>query len=78
MSFLMKQLLQMKAIDDSHPIAIANGDLLFMDLIAELIPDMDIFGTNTYRGMTFTDLYERVENEYGKPVMLTEFGSDQI
>jgi len=69
---------QMKEIDDSRPIAFANGDLLFMDLIAELVPDMDIFGTNTYRGMTFTDLYDRVENEYGKPVLLTEFGSDRF
>ena len=69
---------QMKAIDDTRPIAIANGDLLFLDLIAELMPDMDIFGTNTYRGMTFTDLYERVANEYGKPVLLTEFGSDRF
>ena len=69
---------QMKQIDDSRPIAIANGDLLFMELITELLPDMDIFGTNTYRGMTFTDLYERVENEYGKPVLLTEFGSDRF
>ena len=69
---------QMKNIDDTRPIAIANGDLLFMDLIVELMPDMDIFGTNTYRGMTFTDLYERVANEYGKPVLLTEFGSDRF
>jgi len=69
---------EMKAIDNSRPIAIANGDLLFMDLIAELVPDMDIFGTNTYRGMTFTDLYDRVQNEYGKPVLLTEFGSDRF
>ncbi|MFO7798309.1 glycoside hydrolase family 2 TIM barrel-domain containing protein [Rhodohalobacter sp.] len=69
---------EMKAIDNSRPIAMANGDLLFMDLVAELVPDMDIFGTNTYRGMTFTDLYERVQNEYGKPVLLTEFGSDRF
>lgn len=69
---------QMKAIDDTRPIAFANGDLLFMDLIVELMPDMDIFGTNTYRGMTFTDLYDRVANEYGKPVLLTEFGSDRF
>ncbi|MDR9414859.1 MAG: glycoside hydrolase family 2 TIM barrel-domain containing protein [Gracilimonas sp.] len=67
---------EMKAIDNSKPIAFANGDLLFMDLISELVPDMDIFGTNTYRGMTFTDLYDRVDEEYGKPVLLTEFGSD--
>jgi hypothetical protein len=66
----------MKAIDENRPIAMANGDLLFLDIIVEEVPDMDIFGTNTYRGLTFTDLYDRVENEYGKPVLLTEFGSD--
>ncbi|MGN8225103.1 glycoside hydrolase family 2 TIM barrel-domain containing protein [Gracilimonas sp. BCB1] len=66
----------MKQIDDSRPVAMCNGDLLFLDLIVELAPDVDIFGTNTYRGMTFTDLYERVANEYDKPVLLTEFGSD--
>jgi len=65
-----------KEIDQDHPVAMANGDLLFLDIIVEEVPDIDIFGTNTYRGITFTDLYERVKNEYGKPVLLTEFGSD--
>lgn len=68
--------LAMKEIDPNHPIAIANGDVQFLDLIVELAPDIDIFGTNTYRGMTFTDLYDRVKSEYGKPVLLTEFGAD--
>jgi len=68
--------LAMKEIDNTHPVAMANGDLLFLDLIVELVPDLDIFGTNTYRGMSFTDLFDRVKTEYGKPVMLTEFGSD--
>ncbi len=66
----------MKEIDSTRPIAIANGDLMFMDLIVEEVPDIDIFGTNTYRGLTFTDLYDRVKAEYGKPVLLTEFGAD--
>lgn len=68
--------LAIKAIDENRPVAIANGDLLFLDLIVEEAPDIDIFGTNTYRGISFTDLYERVKEEYGKPVLLTEFGSD--
>lgn len=68
--------LAMKAIDDSAPIALCNGDLLFLELIVELAPDIDIFGTNVYRGETFTDLFDRVAGEYGKPVLLTEFGSD--
>lgn len=68
--------LAMKAISDDIPIALCNGDLLFLELIVELTPDVDIFGINVYRGETFTDLFDRVAEEYGKPVLLTEFGSD--
>jgi len=67
---------QMKAMDDSHPMAICNGDLLFLDIIARECKDVDILGVNSYRGMTFTDLFDRVKNEYNKPVLFTEFGSD--
>ncbi len=66
----------MKTIDNSHPIAICNGDVLFLDLIAKECPDIDIYGTNVYRGISFGDLFEKVKKEYGKPVLLTEFGSD--
>lgn len=66
----------MKAVSTKHPIAICNGDLLFLEIIAEECPDVDIFGINVYRGPTFTDLYDRVKKEYGKPVLLTEFGTD--
>ena len=67
---------QMKAIDNTHPVAICNGDLLFLDIIARECKDVDILGVNSYRGMTFTDLFDRVKNEYNKPVLFTEFGSD--
>lgn len=66
----------MKAIDSNHPVAICNGDLLFLDLIAQECKDVDILGTNVYRGASFEDLFERVKKEYGKPVLFTEFGSD--
>lgn len=66
----------MKKVDTSHPVAICNGDLLFLDIIAQECPDFDIFGTNVYRGVSFGDLFERVKKEYGKPVLFTEFGSD--
>ncbi len=65
-----------KAIDPNHPVAICNGDLLFLDIIAEECPDVDIYGTNMYRGESFGDAFERVKNEYGKPILFTEFGSD--
>jgi Glycosyl hydrolases family 2, TIM barrel domain len=67
---------EMKAIDQSHPMAICNGDLLFLDIIAKECTDIDILGINTYRGLTFTDLYDRAKKEIDKPVMLTEFGAD--
>lgn len=71
-----KGALAMKAVGVDRPIAIANGDDMFLDIIAEEVPDIDIFGTNTYRGLTFTDLYDNVKSGYGKPVLLTEFGAD--
>jgi hypothetical protein len=67
---------EMKTVSQRHPVAICNGDLLFLDIIARECKDIDILGINTYRGLTFTDLYDRVKKEFGKPVMLTEFGSD--
>lgn len=68
--------LTIKKIDNSHPVAICNGDLLFLNLIVKECPDVDILGINVYRGISFGDLFKRVKKEYGKPVLLTEFGSD--
>ncbi|TVR77934.1 MAG: hypothetical protein EA409_11050 [Saprospirales bacterium] len=71
-----KGALAIRSVDPEIPVAICNGDLLFLDLIIEECPDIDILGINVYRGKSFTDLYDRVKKEYGKPVLLTEFGSD--
>ncbi len=71
-----KAALKMKSIDQSHPVALCNGDLLFLDIIAEECRDVDIFGVNVYRGISFTDMFDRLQKEYAKPVLLTEFGSD--
>ncbi|MEM9929042.1 MAG: glycoside hydrolase family 2 TIM barrel-domain containing protein [Bacteroidota bacterium] len=66
----------MKAIDGSHPVAICNGDLLYLDLVIEECKDIDIYGTNMYRGVSFGDAFERMRTEFGKPIMFTEFGAD--
>jgi hypothetical protein len=65
-----------KAIDDTKPYSIVNGDIQFLDLIVEEVPSMDILGSNCYRGRSFTDLWERVKAELDKPVCFMEFGSD--
>ena len=68
--------LAIKATDKTHPVAICNGDLLFLSIIAEECKDVDILGLNMYRGISFTDAFDRVKKEYGKPILFTEFGSD--
>jgi hypothetical protein len=65
-----------KARDTSHPVSIANGDAQYLDLIARLAPELDIFGTNVYRGPSARDLFDVVLQKLGKPVMFTEFGAD--
>lgn len=65
-----------KSINPNHPVAICNGDVLFLEIIADECPDVDIYGTNVYRGKSFGDLFDKVKKEYGKPVLFTEFGSD--
>lgn len=66
----------MKAIDSNHPVAICNGDVLFIDIIAQECGDIDIYGTNTYRGESFGDMFQVVKEKLDKPIMFTEFGAD--
>ena len=68
--------IKMKLINNNLPIAICNGDLLFVEIIAEECTDVDIYGTNMYRGKSFTDAFERVKKELDMPILFTEFGAD--
>jgi hypothetical protein len=67
---------KMKAMDSTHPVAICNGDVLFIDIVAEECKDIDIYGTNTYRGASFTDMFKVVKEKLNMPLMFTEFGAD--
>lgn len=58
------------------PVAIANGDVQYIDIIAEQCPNIDIFGTNVYRGISARDLFDVVAAKLNKPVLFTEFGCD--
>ncbi|MGJ8726477.1 MAG: glycoside hydrolase family 2 TIM barrel-domain containing protein [Roseibacillus sp.] len=68
--------LEVKALDPDHPVGIVNGDLQYLDLIAELCPDIDFLGVNAYRGETFSDLFTKVKATLNKPVILMETGCD--
>ncbi len=68
--------LKMKALDSSHPVAICNGDVLFIDIIADECKDVDIIGTNTYRGVSFGNMFQVLKEKLNKPIIFTEFGAD--
>ncbi|WNH08668.1 hypothetical protein [Thalassobellus suaedae] len=67
---------KIKAMDASHPVAICNGDVLFIDIVAEECKDIDIYGVNSYRGASFTDMFQVVKKKLNKPIIFTEFGAD--
>ena len=56
--------------------AIANGDVQYIDIIAQECKGLDVFGTNVYRGISARDLFQVVQDKLGVPVMFTEFGAD--
>ena len=65
-----------KERDRLRPTCMANGDLQYLDIIAEEMPNLDIFGTNVYRGISVGDMNQRVKDAMNIPLCYTEFGSD--
>ncbi|MCM8796568.1 MAG: hypothetical protein NC923_01600 [Candidatus Omnitrophica bacterium] len=66
---------RIKEIDPEHPVAICSGDTLYLDKFGKGAPDIDIFGTNVYRGNSgFGRLWKSVKEETDRPVFITEFG----
>ena len=65
-----------KNIDSNHPVALCNGDLQFIDLISQNCDDVDVFGTNMYRGEGFLGAFTDIKSSLDKPVLFTEMGSD--
>ena len=60
----------------NRPVAIASGDTLHLDMFAKFCPDIDIFGTNSYRGKHgFLDIWEDVSRITNRPAMITEYGA---
>lgn len=61
---------------DARPVAMANGDLQYLGIIAEKVKGLDLFGSNVYRGASFRDLFDEVRRTLNVPVVFTEFGAD--
>jgi hypothetical protein len=65
-----------KGQDQHHPVALVNGDLQYIDLIAEHCQSMDILGSNVYRGPSARDFFDEVRRRLNRPALFAEFGSD--
>jgi hypothetical protein len=61
-------------LDPQHPVAMANGETQQLKIYAKYAPAVDIFGLNSYRRPGFGFLWKDVAANYGKPVLLTEYG----
>lgn len=64
-----------KSLDSEHPVAVASGDVLFLDRFAKYAVDVDAFGANVYRGENgFGSFWESVKYLTDKPAFITEYG----
>ncbi len=64
-----------KSVDPDHPVAMCNGDVLYLDIFAKFCPNVDAFAANAYRGdYGFGAFWEQVSDATGKPGFITEYG----
>ncbi len=64
-----------KSVDRDHPVALCNGDTLFLDLFSQHALWVDVFSANSYRGdYGFGSFWEQVLDATGKPAFITEYG----
>ncbi len=64
-----------REVDDAHPIVAVYGELPPVETI-DAMPLVDVWGINSYRGISFYDLFEEWSTRSDKPMILAEFGAD--
>lgn len=69
-------LARIQELDAQHPAGLVNGDLLYLDIMAETMTHADFIALNVYRGRSFGDLFKVIEHELNLPIILAEFGAD--
>ncbi|MCA9405668.1 MAG: sigma-70 family RNA polymerase sigma factor, partial [Candidatus Omnitrophica bacterium] len=68
-----------KSMDPKHPVAISNGDLQFIKILAKNKSHIDIFMPNAYRGgFGFGALWQNAKNNLDMPVLIGEYGKSAI
>jgi len=68
------------AADASHPTGTSNADVGNIGIAScsddAALPSLDLWGVNLYRGCTFSTAFSTFRTESGKPLLISEFGSD--
>jgi hypothetical protein len=64
-----------KLEDPAHPVMTIYGELPSADTIARM-PDIDVWGINAYRGISFGDLFDAWSERSDKPMLVSEYGAD--
>lgn len=75
-AFVNEAAMLVKSLDpQKRPVAVCNGDTLYLDICARLATELDVFGANAYRGeQGFGSVWRDVEKVFDKPVLITEYG----
>lgn len=63
-------------LDPSRPVALCNGDIEFLDIIARECPDVDVLAVNAYRGKNGMgeSFWSGLKEVWKRPVLISEFG----
>lgn len=65
-----------KQADPNRPVTTIYGELGGLEGMVDSMPDIDLWGINTYRGLSFGDLFPAYAAVSGKPMFIGEFGAD--
>src|SRR5258706_2389984 len=64
-------------LNPNHPVAVGILGLTVLEKHKLYAPAVDIFGANSYKGsMGFGDLWKKVQIDFDRPVLITEYGCD--
>ncbi len=65
-----------KAADSEHPVVSIYGEVDGLSEMVAAMPDIDMWGINSYRGISHGDLFSTWESIADKPMFLGEYGAD--
>ncbi|HEY3493322.1 MAG TPA: glycoside hydrolase family 2 TIM barrel-domain containing protein, partial [Polyangiaceae bacterium] len=64
-----------RAADATRPIITVYGEVPSAETV-DAMPNVDVWGINAYRGLSFGDLFEVWETRSEKPMFIAEYGAD--